>query len=415
VEIAKLCAHSNTVVKNKKTATCAAKGYTGDKYCKDCGEKLSTGKAVAKTTKHTWNSDYTVDTAATTTAAGSKSIHCKVCDTIKSGSSVEIAKLCAHSNTVVKNKKTATCAATGYSGDKYCKDCGKKLSTGKTVAKTTKHTWNTTYTVDKKATTTAAGSKSIHCKVCDKIKSGSSVEIAKLCAHSNTVMKNKKTATCKAAGYTGDKYCKDCGKKLSTGKTVAKTTTHTWNNGKVTKAATATTTGIKTYTCKVCGKTKTKSIAAKGAPAKGTSLTDSKTKAVYKVTKSGLTGGTVTYVKSTNTKATTITIPATVTVEGITYKVTAVTANAFKNNTTITKLTVGSNVSTIGKNAFYGCKNLKTITLNTTKLKDANVGANAFKGINSKATINVPKSKLAAYKKILKNKGIGKNVTVKGV
>ena len=35
---------------------------------------------------------------------------------------------------------------------------------------------------------------------------------------------------------------------------------HKWNNGKVTKAATYTATGIKTYTCTVCGETKTETI-----------------------------------------------------------------------------------------------------------------------------------------------------------
>ena len=35
---------------------------------------------------------------------------------------------------------------------------------------------------------------------------------------------------------------------------------HKWDNGKVTKAATCKTTGIKTYTCSVCGKTKTEKI-----------------------------------------------------------------------------------------------------------------------------------------------------------
>lgn len=38
----------------------------------------------------------------------------------------------------------------------------------------------------------------------------------------NTVIKNKKAATYKAAGYTGDKYCADCGKKILSGKSIAK-------------------------------------------------------------------------------------------------------------------------------------------------------------------------------------------------
>ncbi len=40
-------------------------------------------------------------------------------------------------------------------------------------------------------------------------------------------------------------------------------TTHTWNSGKTTTAATCTSTGVKTYTCTVCGTTKTEKIAKK--------------------------------------------------------------------------------------------------------------------------------------------------------
>ena len=64
----------------------------------------------------------------------------------------------------------------------------------------------------------------------------------------------------------------------------------------------------------------------------------------------------------------------------------------------------------IGKKAFYNCKKLKKIVVKTSTLKK--VGANAFKGINAKATIRVPKKKLAAYKKLLKEKGIGKKVKI---
>ncbi len=38
-----------TEVRNKKDATATEDGYTGDTYCKGCGEKLSTGKVIEKT------------------------------------------------------------------------------------------------------------------------------------------------------------------------------------------------------------------------------------------------------------------------------------------------------------------------------------------------------------------------------
>lgn len=49
----------------------------------------------------------------------------------------------------------------------------------------------------------------------------------------------------------------------------------------------------------------------------------------------------------------------------------------------------------------------------TTGLKKKSVGSKAFKGINSKAVIKVPAKKLVAYKKIVKQAGIGSKVVVK--
>ncbi|MCC8073545.1 MAG: fibronectin type III domain-containing protein, partial [Clostridiales bacterium] len=64
-------------------------------------------------------------------------------------------------------------------------------------------------------------------------------------------------ATCSATGvktYT----CTVCGATKT--ETIAKTA-HTYDSGKVTKAATCSATGVKTYTCTVCGATKTETIA----------------------------------------------------------------------------------------------------------------------------------------------------------
>ncbi len=144
--------------------------------------------------------------------------------------------------------------------------------------------------------------------------------------------------------------------------------------------------------------------------AKGTTLKDSKG-ATYKVTGAKVKNPTVTYVKpKKNVKK--VSIPATITVKGIKYQVTAVSKDAFKNNKKVKQVTIDKNVKNIGKNAFYGCKNLKKVTIKTTKLTKKTVGKNAFKGIHKKATIKVPKKKLDAYKKLLKNAGISKSVKV---
>lgn len=92
-------------------------------------------------------------------------------------------------------------------------------------------------------------------------------------------------------------------------------------------------------------------------------------------------------------------------------KVTKIGDKAFKKCTALTKITIPAKVKTIGKEAFYGSKKLKTITVKSTNL--TSVGKNAFKGIHAKATIKVPKSKLKAYQKVMKSKGQGKKVKIK--
>lgn len=81
--------------------------------------------------------------------------------------------------------------------------------------------------------------------------------------HPNIELKNANEATCSKEGYTGDKICKDCGKTIEAGKTIPKKE-HSWDAGKVTKAATCTETGVKTYTCQSCSITRTEGIPALG-------------------------------------------------------------------------------------------------------------------------------------------------------
>lgn len=109
--------------------------------------------------------------------------------------------------------------------------------------------------------------------------------------------------------------------------------------------------------------------------------------------------------------AKTASIPATVKIQGKNYKVTSVAAGAFKNNKNLKSVTIGSNVKSIEKEVFYGCKNLKKVTVKSQKL--TSVGKNALKGVHKKAVIKVPKSRYTKYKKLFKNKGQRKTVTIK--
>ena len=119
---------------------------------------------------------------------------------------------------------------------------------------------------------------------------------------------------------------------------------------------------------------------------------------------------TVEYKAPTSKKKTSITIPAKITVDGTSYKVTSIAKNACKGNKKLAKVTIGSNVTKIGANAFSGCSKLKNVIVKSKKLKS--IGKNAFKGIHKKAAFKVPKAKYRAYKKLLKSK-VGYKKTMK--
>ena len=122
----------------------------------------------------------------------------------------------------------------------------------------------------------------------------------------------------------------------------------------------------------------------------------------------------VAYKEPVNKKVKTVTISATVKIGGVTYKVTGIADGAFKGNNTVTKITVGSNVASIGQNVFNGCKKLKTIMIKSTKLTAKTVSRNAYKGLTKATSIKVPKKKLKEYKKLFKSKGLSSKVKVKG-
>ena len=149
---------------------------------------------------------------------------------------------------------------------------------------------------------------------------------------------------------------------------------HKFDEGIITINPAVTHTGLKTYTCTVCGATKTEIIPSKPFPKEGSIITISNN--LYKVSKKAYVDGTVEY-KGTSNSKNTIIIPNTIVFDGITYNVTSISKNAFKNNKKLKKVTIGNNIKTINSNAFIGCKNLKIITIKSTKI--SSVGKNAFK------------------------------------
>ncbi len=112
---------------------------------------------------------------------------------------------CTHANTEVRGKVNASCTQSGYTGDTYCKDCGKKIAEG-TVIGQFLHTGGTA-TCTKKAV----------CTLCKQEYGNVNAD-----NHPGTKVVNVKAATSTTEGYTGDTVCTDCGKTLKKGEAIAK-------------------------------------------------------------------------------------------------------------------------------------------------------------------------------------------------
>ena len=246
--------HQHTEIRNKKEATCKETGYSGDTWCKDCGKKILSGQTIAKTENHSWDAGK-VTTKATCTEEGEKTFTCSICGDEKT----EKVSATGHQHTEIRNKKEATCKEEGYSGDTWCKDCGKKILSGQAIVKTEDHSWNQGE-ITKEPTCKEEGEKTFTCSICGNTKT----EKVSTTDHQHMEIRNQKNPTCKEAGYSGDTYCADCGVKISSGKTIAKTKNHNWDGGVITTEPTCTERGEKTFTCTICGNTNTKKVNATG-------------------------------------------------------------------------------------------------------------------------------------------------------
>ncbi len=207
-------------------------------------------------------------------------------------------------------------------------------------------------------------------------------------------------------GYTAGDRCADCGTILSGHEVIPPGHIYEW---KIIKEATVNTRGRKKYVCIKCGRIDRLEWIPKATVPKKNEIISDLNDDSYKVTKSGTKNGTVEFSIS-NSSNSCITVPSTVEIAGITYKVTSIAKNAFKNNKNLKKITINGNVTKINANAFSGCTNLKTIKIKSKNLKS--VGKNAFKGIHPKAKIKVPSSCLEKYKKLLAKKGQKSSVKI---
>ena len=285
------CTHSNTEIRNAVSAGCTTEGYTGDTYCTDCDELISSGEVIPAT-GHTEVVDKAV--AATCTKTGlTEGIHCSVCNAVIKAQEVVPAhghtevidkavaatctktgltegKHCSVCNAVIKAQEVipakghtevtdkavaATCTKAGLTEGKHCSVCKTVLKAQETIPATGDHKFGD-WTITKAATCTTAGTQTRTCSGCGKVET----QTIKALGHKySTTWTTDKAATCGAAGSKSH-HCTRCGAKKDV-TAIPVTGKHDFNDWKTTKAATYTATGTKTRTCKVCKKTETATIA----------------------------------------------------------------------------------------------------------------------------------------------------------
>lgn len=155
---------------------------------------------------------------------------------------------------------------------------------------------------------------------------------------------------------------------------------------------------------------------------------------VYKVTKSAAAGGNVAVVRPSKKTWKSLTVPKSILWNGYTFKVTAISKNAFRNNKKLSsvkigdhvtsigvqafagcsrlkKAVIGKGVKTIGSRVFYQCKSLRKVSVKSTKLN--RVSGKAFAKIYRKAVVDVSSKKVKRYKKLLRKAGLPQSAKVK--
>lgn len=418
-------------------ATCTKDGHEGNTVCEVCKQVITTGKVIPKL-GHDWSNEDgkctrcgeshehsygegKVVKSLTCTQDGEIDYKCSKCGYIKK----EITKATGHEWGEWQTTLAQTCTTDGKE-ERVCSKCSEKEER---TLKATGHEWGEWKTTLAQTCTTD-GKEERTCSKCSEKEE----RTLKATGHKSETVRAK-APTCKENGYTGDEVCKVCHETLNKGTTIPKTDSHewgkwttvrestctekgeqirkcavcgeeeieslplakhTWDNGKVTKAPSYTKVGVKTWTCKKCGKTKTTTLAKLPMPKAGTKVMAGGN--TYIVTK---VGSEVRFSKA-NAKARAITVPSTIKAKGITYKVTSIGTNAFKNCKKLTKATIGANVMVIKAKAFKNCHKLKTVTIKTVLLTKKTASKKCFSKVSKRMAIKVPKKVKRAYVKIFK-------------
>ena len=162
----------------------------------------------------------------------------------------------------------ATCTEDGRTAGVICADCGYAIAAAETIPGG--HRLGE-WTAGEEATCVKAGVLGHYtCGVCGKFFDAEKNEIAEVVIPKdmnnhigNLTVENAVAPTCTTAGYSGDSVCAACGNVKTPGQTIP-ATGHSWDAGRATRTPTCTAAGEMTYTCGVCGETRTEQISALG-------------------------------------------------------------------------------------------------------------------------------------------------------
>ena len=157
----------------------------------------------------------------------------------------------------------------------------------------------------------------------------------------------------------------------------------------------------------------TSKLSQKKPARKGKLITDSKGNR-YKVTSSNVKNPTVTFYSAKMT-AKKVTMSRSVRIDGVRYCITAVRSRAFEGHKKVTCIRLGSKVNNIGDRAFRNCKKLEKLYIQSSKLKPEDIGERVFENVPKDLKIYVPEKKKDEYRKMFREKGLGKLISVNSI
>lgn len=318
------CDHigNNTVLKGAYSATCTEDGYTGDKHCAQCDEIIEYGEKIPAL----GHSLVAVDAkAATCTEIGWNAYeHCTVCDYT---TYIEIPATGHNYKPIVT---PPTCTENGFTTH-TCTNCGDSYITDEVPA---------------------LGHNTIHIEA--------------------------KNQTCSSNGNYEYWYCTACNTYFEDEECTKATTisaltipinpdAHIWDAGVITTQPTVSQNGVKTYTCTLCGKTKTETIDKIGSISSGTC------------------GNGVEWTFSNN---------------GVLYITGSGKMDNYESRAEIpwteyildiVEVNIAYGIKNIGDRAFFGCKNLSAVSFATNSTIES-IGKYSFYQCETMIAFNIPAS-----------------------